>query len=83
MPLSVSVEKCCTPLVKEISSVLQIYKSFGLGSSYAKVMKFGLLLEYSEYPAGNRDFPDIPSHLLEDIYQVGTVRTTPTFDVVE
>lgn len=83
MPLSVSVRKCSTPLIKQMSPVLQIYKSFGLGSSYAKVMKFGLLLQYSEYPAGNRDFPDIPPHLLEDFYQVRTVRTAHTFDMVE
>lgn len=53
-----------------MSSVLQIYRSFGLGSSYATVMKFGCLLQYSEYGAVDRDFPDVPAHLLEDIYQV-------------
>ncbi|KAK2889977.1 hypothetical protein Q8A73_018277 [Channa argus] len=49
----------------------KIYKSFGLGSSYAKVMKFVCLLQYSEYGAVDRDFPDIPFRLLEDIYQMG------------
>lgn len=49
----------------------KIYRSFGLGSSYAKVMKFGCLLQYSEYPAVDRDFPDVPPRLLEDIYQMG------------
>ena len=49
----------------------RIYRSFGLGSSYAKVMKFGCLLQYSEYGAAGRDFPDVPHHLLEDIYQMG------------
>lgn len=53
-----------------MSSLPQIYRSFGLGSSYAKVMKFGCLLQYSEYGAAGRDFPDVPHHLLEDIYQV-------------
>lgn len=48
-----------------------IYRSFGLGSSYAKVMKFGCLLQYSEYGAVERDFPDVPHRLLEDIYQMG------------
>lgn len=50
----------------------QVYKSFGLGSSYAKVIKFGTLLQYSEYEVADRDFPDVPPHLLEDIYQVQT-----------
>ncbi|KAI3364491.1 hypothetical protein L3Q82_011272, partial [Scortum barcoo] len=49
----------------------KIYRSFGLGSSYAKVMKFGCLLRYSEYEAAGRDFPDFPPRLLEDIYQLG------------
>lgn len=49
----------------------KIYRSFGLCSSYAKVMKFGCLLRYSEYEAVGRDFPDIPPRLLEDIYQMG------------
>ncbi|TKS76180.1 hypothetical protein D9C73_009658 [Collichthys lucidus] len=49
----------------------KIYRSFGLGSSYAKVMKFDCLLQYAEYGAVDRDFPDVPPHLLEDIYQMG------------
>lgn len=49
----------------------KVYRSFGLGSSYAKVMKFGCLLQYSEYGAVDRDFPDVPHRLLEDIYQMG------------
>lgn len=49
----------------------KIYRSFGLGSSYAKVMKFSCLLQYSEYSAAQRDLPDIPPRLLEDIYQMG------------
>lgn len=49
----------------------KVYRKFGLGSSYAKVMKFSCLLQYSEYGAVNRDFPDIPPRLLEDIYQMG------------
>ncbi|KAK5852660.1 hypothetical protein PBY51_006510 [Eleginops maclovinus] len=49
----------------------KVYRSFGLGSSYAKVMKFGCLLRYSEYGAVDRDFPDMPHKMLEDIYQLG------------
>lgn len=49
---------------------MQIYRSLGLGSSYADVMRFDCLLRYSEYEAAGRDFPDVPSRLLEDIYQV-------------
>lgn len=52
------------------SSLLQVYRSFGLGSSYAKVMKFSCLLHYSEYRTANIDFPDFPPRLLEDLYQV-------------
>lgn len=48
-----------------------IYRSFGLGSSYSKVMRFRCLLTYSEYGAVDRDFPDIPSRLQEDLYQMG------------
>eukprot|EP00064_Thunnus_orientalis_P019427 superscaffoldBa00004860_g19545 len=50
---------------------LEVYRSFGLGSSYTKVMRFGCLLQYGEYGAVDRDFPDVPPHLLEDIYQMG------------
>lgn len=53
-----------------MSSLTQIYRSFGLGSCYARVMNFGCLLQYSEYGAVDRDFPDVPPHLQEDIYQV-------------
>uniref|UniRef100_A0A3P9I8B4 Selenoprotein L n=1 Tax=Oryzias latipes TaxID=8090 RepID=A0A3P9I8B4_ORYLA len=49
----------------------KVYRSFGLGSSYSKVLKFDCLLKYSEYPTSNRDFPDIPPRLLEDLYQMG------------
>lgn len=58
---------------------LQIYRSFGLGSSYADVMRFDCLLQYSEYEAGDRSFPDVPSRLLEDIYQVGTCTSSWTW----
>lgn len=53
----------------------QVYRSFGLGSSYAQVMKFGCLLQYGEYGAVDRDFPDVPPRLLEDIYQVKKKKT--------
>lgn len=47
------------------------YRSFGLGTSYAKVAKFECLLQYGEYGAVNRDFPDFPPKLLEDLFQMG------------
>lgn len=50
---------------------MQIYRAFGLGSSYADVLRFDCLLRYSEYEAEDRGFPEVPSRLLEDIYQVG------------
>ncbi|KAM9840293.1 uncharacterized protein ACBR49_015695 [Aulostomus maculatus] len=49
----------------------QVYRSFGLGSSYSKVMNFSVLLQYSEFGAVDRDFPDVPPHLLGDLYQMG------------
>uniref|UniRef100_A0A3Q3GFB6 Selenoprotein L n=1 Tax=Kryptolebias marmoratus TaxID=37003 RepID=A0A3Q3GFB6_KRYMA len=49
----------------------KVYRSFGLGASYAKVMKFSCLLHYSEYRTANIDFPDFPPRLLEDLYQMG------------
>lgn len=50
--------------------LLQVYRSFGLGSVYADVMRFDCLLRYSEYEANGRNFPDVPAYLLGDIYQV-------------
>ncbi|MEQ2216145.1 hypothetical protein XENOCAPTIV_011323, partial [Xenoophorus captivus] len=47
-----------------------VYRSLGLGSSFSKVLKFGCLMQFSEYSIANRDFPDVPHRLLEDIYQV-------------
>lgn len=49
----------------------KVYRSFGLGSFYSKVMNFNCLLKYSEYGAAGRDFPDFPGRLVEDIYQMG------------
>lgn len=49
---------------------MQVYRSFGLGSSYADVMRFDCLLRYSEYEANGRNFPDFPSRLQGNIYQV-------------
>lgn len=48
----------------------QIYRAFGLGSSYAKVLKFGFLLQAAKYQIAGRGFPDFPYHLLGNIYQV-------------
>lgn len=63
-----------------VSFLAQVYRSFGLGSSYAKVMKFGCLLQYSDYVVANIDFPDFPHRLLEDIYQVRMHKSVKTFD---
>ncbi|KAM3603361.1 uncharacterized protein V6R79_020740 [Siganus canaliculatus] len=46
------------------------YRSFGLGSSYAKVIKFSFLMKVSELIA-EKGVPQVPPHLLEDIYQMG------------
>ena len=50
--------------------MLQIYKAFGLGSSYAKVMKFNNMLQYSEYIVLQRAFPQVPPQFIDDLYQV-------------
>lgn len=63
-----------------VSFLAQVYRSFGLGSSYAKVMKFGCLLQYSDYVVANIDFPDFPHRLLEDSYQVRMHKSVKTFD---
>lgn len=49
----------------------KIYQSFGLISSYSQVMRFGCLMTYSEFEAEDREFPDMPPRLLEDLYQMG------------
>uniref|UniRef100_A0A3Q2DI60 Uncharacterized protein n=1 Tax=Cyprinodon variegatus TaxID=28743 RepID=A0A3Q2DI60_CYPVA len=54
-----------------LDSQRKVYRSFGLGSSVSKVLKFGCLMQFSEYSIANRDFPDFPYRLLEDIYQLG------------
>uniref|UniRef100_A0AAY5KNJ6 Selenoprotein L n=1 Tax=Esox lucius TaxID=8010 RepID=A0AAY5KNJ6_ESOLU len=48
-----------------------VYKAFGLGSSYTKVMSFRSLLKYAEYIVLGQEFPDIPPRFLEDLYQLG------------
>uniref|UniRef100_A0A3Q2PMY4 Uncharacterized protein n=1 Tax=Fundulus heteroclitus TaxID=8078 RepID=A0A3Q2PMY4_FUNHE len=53
-----------------LDSQRQVYRSFGLGSSFSRVLKFGCLMRFSEYSVADRDFPDFPYRLLEDIYQV-------------
>uniref|UniRef100_A0A672FJN3 Uncharacterized protein n=2 Tax=Salarias fasciatus TaxID=181472 RepID=A0A672FJN3_SALFA len=60
---------CSLPLA--LDPQRKLYRTFGLGSSYAKVIQFDLMLRYSEFPVANRDFPDIAPRLLEDIYQMG------------
>ncbi|MED6294476.1 hypothetical protein CHARACLAT_021413 [Characodon lateralis] len=54
-----------------MDSQRKVYRSLGLGSSFSKVLKFGCLMQFSEYSIANRDFPDVPHRLLEDIYQLG------------
>ncbi|KAM4713193.1 uncharacterized protein FYW61_020296 [Anableps anableps] len=54
-----------------MDSQRKVYRSFGLGSSFSKVLKFSCLMQFSEFGAANRDFPDFPHRLLEDIYQLG------------
>ncbi|KAK6295197.1 hypothetical protein J4Q44_G00344230 [Coregonus suidteri] len=49
----------------------KIYRAFGLGSSYLKVMNFHCLLQYAEYVVLGQEFPDIPPRFLEDLYQMG------------
>ncbi|CAL8316844.1 unnamed protein product [Boreogadus saida] len=48
-----------------------IYRAFGLGSSYAKVLKFDFLLEVSECVVAGREIPDVSNRLLGDIWQMG------------
>ncbi|KAJ8009059.1 hypothetical protein DPEC_G00084910 [Dallia pectoralis] len=48
-----------------------IYRGFGLGSSYSKVMSFQSLIKYAEYIVLGQEFPDIPPRFLEDLYQLG------------
>ncbi|PWA27366.1 hypothetical protein CCH79_00000590 [Gambusia affinis] len=54
-----------------LDSQKKVYQSFGLGSSFSKVLKFGCLMQLSEFSAADRDVPDFPHRLLEDIYQLG------------
>lgn len=49
----------------------QIYKTFGLGRSYAKATKFDCMLRYSEFIILQRQFPDIPPQFMDDVYQLG------------
>lgn len=60
---------CSFPLLLDPGR--KLYRTFGLDSSHGQVLRFGTLLRYSEFPAQERPFPDVPSHLLEDIYQMG------------
>ncbi|CAL8392721.1 unnamed protein product [Gadus morhua 'NCC'] len=48
-----------------------IYRAFGLGSSYAKVLKFDFLLQMAECKVAGRELPDVPHSLLGDIWQMG------------
>uniref|UniRef100_A0AAY4CDP3 Uncharacterized protein n=1 Tax=Denticeps clupeoides TaxID=299321 RepID=A0AAY4CDP3_9TELE len=49
----------------------EIYKAFGLGCSYAKVLKFGCMLQYSEYLVLKRELPQVPPQFIDDVYQLG------------
>lgn len=48
----------------------QVYQAFGLGSSISKVMKFKLLLHYSEILVMNRQLPDVSPQFIDDLFQV-------------
>uniref|UniRef100_A0A8C1VZV4 Uncharacterized protein n=1 Tax=Cyprinus carpio TaxID=7962 RepID=A0A8C1VZV4_CYPCA len=48
-----------------------VYQVFGLGSSLSKVMKFKLMLHYSEILVMNRQLPDVPPQFLDDLFQMG------------
>lgn len=48
-----------------------VYQALGLGSSFAKVMKFRSVLHYSEFLVMNRKFPDVPPQFLNDLFQMG------------
>ncbi|KAI7799801.1 selenoprotein L [Triplophysa rosa] len=48
-----------------------VYRTLGLGSSFAKVMKFKSLLHYSELLAMNRPFPEVPPQFIDDLFQMG------------
>ncbi|KAG7460968.1 hypothetical protein MATL_G00204600 [Megalops atlanticus] len=49
----------------------KIYSAFGLGASYAKVLKFNTMLEYGEYTVQQRTFPQAQPNIIKDIYQLG------------
>lgn len=48
-----------------------VYKAFGLGSSFSKVMRFDYLLRYSELTVANRKFPEVPPQFIDDVFQMG------------
>ncbi|KAK9956251.1 hypothetical protein ABG768_013996 [Culter alburnus] len=48
-----------------------VYQAFGLGSSIRKVMKFKLMLHYSEFLVTNRQLPDVPPQFIDDLFQMG------------
>lgn len=48
-----------------------VYQAFSLGSSISKVMKFKLLLHYSEILHMNRQSPDVPPQFIDDLFQMG------------
>lgn len=50
-----------------------LYQAFGLGSSIAKVMKFKIMLHYSEFLAMNRQSADVPHQFIHDLFQGGKV----------
>ncbi|KAG7265013.1 hypothetical protein CRUP_038118, partial [Coryphaenoides rupestris] len=57
----------------EVENLLQleIYRAFGLGLSYANVLKFDFLLQAAKDQIAGRDSPDIPRQLLGNVYQMG------------
>ncbi|KAK2883699.1 hypothetical protein Q8A67_017336 [Cirrhinus molitorella] len=47
-----------------------VYQAFSLGSSISKVMKFKLMLHYSEILV-NRKLPEVPPQFIGDLFQMG------------
>lgn len=60
---------CTLPMLLDAQRT--IYRAFGLGFSYAKVLKFEFLMQWAQYKTAGRDFPDFPQLLLGNIYQMG------------
>ncbi|KAL4649146.1 hypothetical protein GN956_G7075 [Arapaima gigas] len=54
-----------------LDSERKVYRTFGMGSSYTKVLKFKNILRYAEFPVSNKPIPRADPRLVEDMYQLG------------